>query len=316
MRNATKSQSDGSDEKAEIKKTELLECRGHEDISALQLPVLRLTLRSAPRAAPGLQTPCKQKRLEAAAQGTNAALPARQHRQGEPDRTGRGRAEIAAPGAAGGPRAAGRNKQTRGDRETPPPPARSGRNARGSARTAALRLTSAAPGLLRRRRRRHTLGPGAPRRRCRVRTATGRGARAEPAARLRRAERGRAGLGLRAAGRPAATSCTPSAEGRNGLCLRPSLGSGGGVGGSRFPSLRGIPPNKKRAAKQKGWKAAAMCRFCSSLAPGEALGDRAVVKRRDKETTKDDAVTQSCQCHTEPLAFICLLEKRPGQRSR
>lgn len=198
----------------------------------------------------------------------------------------------------------------------PPPPARSGRNARGSARTAALRLTSAAPGLLRRRRRRHTLGPGAPRRRCRVRTATGRGARAEPAARLRRAERGRAGLGMRAAGRPAATSCTPSAEGRNGLCLRPSLGSGGGVGGSRFPSLRGIPPNKKRAAKQKGWEAAAMCRFCSSLAPGESLGDRAVVKRRDKEITKDDAVTQSCQCHTEPLAFICLLEKRPGQRSR
>lgn len=59
-----------------------------------------------------------------------------------------------------------------------------------------------------------------------------------------------------------------------------------------------------------------MCRFCSSLAPGEALGDRTVVKRRDKEITKDDAVTQSCQCHTEPLAFICLLEKRPGQRSR
>lgn len=165
MRNTIKSRSDGSDEKQRLKSPDGFGTVRHEGKSALQFPVFRLTLTKRPsRCARPSRHPRKQKRGSGSrptGQGTNSPLPARQHsgarsrpcRRGgrTPGRResppGRGRAESAALGRSG--RAESRGAEQTNARRSrnpaaPPPPARSGRNARGSARTAAPRLTSAA----------------------------------------------------------------------------------------------------------------------------------------------------------------------------
>lgn len=306
MRNTIKSRSDGSDEKQRLKSPDGFGTVRHEGKSALQFPVFRLTLTKRPsRCARPSRHPRKQKRGSGSrptGQGTNSPLPARQHsgarsrpcRRGgrTPGRResppGRGRAESAALGRSG--RAESRGAEQTNARRSrnpaaPPPPARSGRNARGSTCTAAPRLTSAAsrppppppppphagPG---------RVAPALPRQSCDGAGGTsGTGSAPAPG---RAGPREGSGCGLRPAGRPAHTSCTPSAEGRRRAARERRVLPARcrvlwrGRRGPRFASLRGIPPNKKGWQSREGWETAMMYPFRCSFARGELLGGHIV----------------------------------------
>lgn len=273
----------------------------HEGKSALQFPVFRLTLTKRPsRCARPSRHPRKQKRGSGprpTGQGTNSPLPARQHsgarsrpcRRGgrTPGRResppGRGRAESAALGRSGRAESRGAEQTNarrsrnpaapspqRAEREgqrphgRPPPhlgrvPASSAAAA-AAARWARARCAGAAASVLRR-------GGGHERNRQR--------ACAGPSGAAR-------GLGLRPAGRPAHTSCTPSAEGRRRAARERRVLPARcrvlwrGRRGSRFASLRGIPPNKKGWQSREGWETAMMYPFRCSFARGELLGGHIV----------------------------------------